>query len=84
MHTNTGQKKQSIDWHQADIGAALKKAGTNMSALSEANGYTRNGLRNALYRPYPKAERIIAGAIGVLPEDIWPSRYSKNHLTEKG
>lgn len=76
MHTNESQKKQPDDWHPADIGAALKKRGTNMSALSEANGYTRNGLRNALYRHYPKAERIIAGAIGVKPQDIWPSRYA--------
>ena len=76
MHTKESQKKQPIDWHDADIIAGLKKAGTNMSALSVANGYTRNGLRNALYRKYPKAERIIAGAIGVKPEDIWPSRYS--------
>lgn len=76
MHTNESQKKQPSDWHDADIIAGLKKAGTNMSALSVANGYTRNGLRNALYRKYPKAERIIAGAIGVNPEDIWPSRYA--------
>ena len=76
MHTNESQKKQPTDWHDADIIAGLKKAGTNMSALSVANGYTRNGLRNALYRKYPKAERIIAGAIGVNPEDIWPSRYA--------
>ena len=76
MHTNESQKKQPIDWHDADIIASLKKAGTNMSALSVANGYTRNGLRNALYRKYPKSERIIAGAIGVKPEDIWPSRYA--------
>ena len=76
MHTNESQKKQPSDWHDADIIAELKKAGTNMSALSIANGYTRNGLRNALYRKYPKAERIIAGAIGVNPEDIWPSRYA--------
>ncbi|UAY37021.1 helix-turn-helix domain-containing protein [Moraxella osloensis] len=76
MHTNESEKKQPSDWHDADIIAGLKKAGTNMSALSVANGYTRNGLRNALYRKYPKAERIIAGAIGVNPEDIWPSRYA--------
>lgn len=75
MRTNNGEKKQPCDWHPADIGAALKKAGTNMRALSKAHGYEGDGLRNALYRPYPKAERIIAGAIGVLPEDIWPSRY---------
>lgn len=76
MRSNEGQKKQPDDWHQADIIAELKKAGTNMSALSEASGYKRGGLRNALYRHYPKAERIIAGAIGVSPEDIWPSRYA--------
>lgn len=77
MYPSQTQKNcQSKDWHTADIIAALKKAGTNMSALSEANGYTRNGgLRNALYRKYPKAEKIIAGAIGVQPEEIWPSRY---------
>lgn len=76
MHTILDQKNcQSRDWHQADIIAELKKRGTNLSALSTANGYTRNGLRNALYRKYPKAERIIAEAIGVQPEDIWPSRY---------
>ncbi|MGP1606451.1 MAG: helix-turn-helix domain-containing protein [Moraxella sp.] len=77
MHTNLKQKIcQSEDWHQADIIASLKKAGTNLSALSEKNGYSRNNLRNALYRHYPKAERIIARAIGVEPKDIWPSRYA--------
>lgn len=76
MHTKENQKKQPCDWHQADIIAELKKKGTNMSALSQANGYSRNGLRNALYRKYPKAERIIARAIGVQPEQIWPSRYT--------
>lgn len=76
MYTNQSQKKVPCDWHQADIIAAIKKTGTNMSALSEASGYSRNGLRNALYRPYPKAERIIASAIGVDASEIWPSRYS--------
>lgn len=76
MYSFQSQKKMPEDWHQADIIAAIKKAGTNMSRLSEASGYSRNSLRNALYRPYPKAERIIAGAIGVEASEIWPSRYS--------
>ncbi|AWY19469.1 helix-turn-helix domain-containing protein [Moraxella bovis] len=79
MHTNTNQKicqPTREDWHQADIVASLKKAGTNLSALSEKHGYSRNNLRNALYRKYPKAEQIIAQAIGVAPEEIWPSRYA--------
>ncbi|WP_298978460.1 helix-turn-helix transcriptional regulator [uncultured Psychrobacter sp.] len=76
MYSLTTQKKMPEDWHQADIIAALKKAGTNMSALGEAKGYSRNSLRNALYRPYPKAEKIIADALNLKPKDIWPSRYS--------
>lgn len=80
MRIPSSQEKSSMgelkDWHQADIIAGLKKVGTNMSALSEQHGLSRGCLRNALYRPYPKAERIIAGAIGVQPADIWPSRYT--------
>lgn len=76
MHTIQTAKKVPCDWHQAYISAALKAKGTNLSALSAKNGYSRNGLRNALYRPYPKAEKIIAKAIGVEPEEIWPSRYA--------
>ncbi|PNK61492.1 helix-turn-helix domain-containing protein [Psychrobacter sp. FDAARGOS_221] len=78
MRTNQTEKKAPVveDWHQAEIIASLKKSGTNMSALSEAHGYSRGALRNALYRPYPKAERIIAEAIGVEPKDIWPTRYT--------
>lgn len=30
---------------------------------------------NALARPWPKGEMIIAETIGVDPKEIWPSRY---------
>ncbi|WP_162265502.1 helix-turn-helix domain-containing protein, partial [Salmonella enterica] len=29
----------------------------------------------ALNRRWPKGERLIAEALGVAPEKIWPSRY---------
>ncbi|EON5665144.1 transcriptional regulator, partial [Escherichia coli] len=32
-------------------------------------------LKNALDKRYPKAEKIIADALGMTPQDIWPSRY---------
>jgi len=38
-------------------------------------------LKNVLSRAYPKAERIIADAIGVDPAQIWPSRYAKQKDT---
>ncbi|MBI6262380.1 helix-turn-helix domain-containing protein, partial [Proteus mirabilis] len=49
------------DWHPADIIAALRKRGTTLA--------------NALSRPWPKGEKIIADFLGVAPSEIWPSRY---------
>lgn len=71
------KKAGSTDWHPADIVAALRKAGWSMRALGIANGYSPSSLKNVMVRSWPKAERIVATAIGVKPEQIWPSRYQK-------
>lgn len=63
------------DWHQADIIAALRKKGTSLAAVSREAGLCSNTLANALSRPWPKGEWLIAEAIGVAPDEIWPSRY---------
>jgi Ner family transcriptional regulator len=64
------------DWHKANIIAAIRVSGTNLSKLSEDKGYSPNTLRTALNRAYPTAEKIIAKQIGVPAPIIWPSRYS--------
>lgn len=66
------------DWHPADIIAAIKRKGTSLAALSRASGLASSTLANALTRRWPKGERLIAQAINVSPEEIWPSRYLKN------
>ncbi len=66
------------DWHRAHIKAALEIKGWTLRKLSKAHGYAPSTLKMALYQPYPKAESIIAKAIGVQPWEIWPSRYDKN------
>lgn len=63
------------DWHPADIIAGLKKRGTSLAALSRQAGLASSTLANALNRRWPKGERLIAEALGVAPEQIWPSRY---------
>lgn len=63
------------DWHPADIIAALRKQGTSLSAVSRNAGLASSTLANALTRRWPKGERLIAEALGVAPEHIWPSRY---------
>lgn len=65
------------DWHSADIIAALKKRGTTLSAVSRNAGLASSTLTNALVRHWPKGERLIAQALEVTPEQIWPSRYHK-------
>jgi len=67
----------SPDWHPADIVCALHKSGWTLRRLSRHHGYRHAGtLRTAIQRPWPKGERLIAAAIGVAPEVIWPSRYA--------
>ena len=62
-------------WHQADIIAGLRKKGTSLAALSRAAGLSSSTLANALIRPWPKGEFLIAEALGVHPSEIWPERY---------
>lgn len=63
------------DWHPADIIAGLKKKGTSLAAVSRCAGLSSSTLANALLRPWPKGERLIAVALETPPEKIWPSRY---------
>ena len=65
------------DWHRIDIVAAIHKRGLTMRDLSISAGLGKDTLKNALYRPYPKGEQIIAKALGVEASEIWPSRYQR-------
>lgn len=70
-------KKPALkDWHKEDIKAELHKLGLTLKGLALTNGYRSvDAVNQALFRPYPKAERIIAVALNRGPETIWPSRY---------
>ena len=73
---NNLKKANQKDWHPADIIAALRKAGWSLRRLSGNLGYSPHYLHNALVKPYPKAEAYIAEALGLHPQQIWPSRYT--------
>lgn len=63
------------DWHREEIKCAIRLKGYSFAALSRAHGLAGGTLANALTRPWPKGEQIIAHAIGIKPEQIWPTRY---------
>ncbi|WP_136414762.1 helix-turn-helix domain-containing protein [Herbaspirillum sp. ST 5-3] len=83
MSVDKSQKKaaQAVDWHRADVVAALHKKGWSLRELSRQSGLSDGTLKSALDRPYPKAERIIAAALGLDPRAIWPNRYAKRDFT---
>lgn len=71
-NSTASQKKQSKgssgNWHRADIVAALHKRGLTLASLSRSHGLAPRTLNNALERHYPRAERIIAGALDTTPK----------------
>lgn len=78
------KKPASQDWHNADVIAAIRKTGTNISQLSLQAGIGYGVLRNALFKPYPTYERLIAAHLGLKPQDIWPSRYHADGTSKSG
>lgn len=76
MATNSTKKASQQDWHPADIKAALDKAGWTLRALAAHHGIRASStLSHTFERSYPLNEKRIADAIGVPPQEIWPSRY---------
>ena len=82
MKKNTAQKvtPELLDWHRADIIAALKKQGWSIRALAAQANVHPSTLYGALVKPYPKSERVIADALGLKPEQIWPQRYAARNF----
>ncbi|WP_049012166.1 helix-turn-helix domain-containing protein [Enterobacter kobei] len=63
------------DMHPADIIAMLHKRKLSLAALSRQAGLSSSTLANALSRPWPKGEKIIAEALEKDAASIGPSRY---------
>jgi Ner family transcriptional regulator len=83
--SNPAHQKKPVgqDWHPADVIAALRKLNWSMRQLSLANGLQPGTLNVALARPYPRAESIIAKALGIEPKTIWPSRYNADGTSNR-
>ncbi len=88
MSATSRPKKTSpetlTDWHPADVVAELRKAGKSLAGLSFAHGYHPRSLNTALHRPWPRAEKLIAAAIGLRPHAIWPTRYHTDGRPKSG
>jgi Ner family transcriptional regulator len=69
------KEDQLHDWHPADIKAELEKRNLTLRQLSTQSGYSQDSLKSVLRTPCRPYQQIVADALGVPPEVIWPSRY---------
>lgn len=74
MGMDTRNSAITQDWHAADIKAALEKRGVSLRKLAAEYGYSH--IQRVLSSPWWAAEQIVAKALGVPAEQIWPSRYA--------
>lgn len=49
--------------------------GRSLASVARANGVARVTIYNALDRPYPRMERIIAHELGLTAQELFPERY---------
>lgn len=54
----------------------LRVRGSSAADLARQLGITDRAIRATKTRPYPRIERAIAGALGVLPAQLWPERWN--------
>lgn len=74
-------RKPRADWDAEDVKAAVRKSShKSFAALGRAHGLEAGTLRAALTKSAPRYEAIIAAALGLNPQDIWPSRYTSEAL----
>lgn len=71
------------DWHPETIKAEVHKRGLSFRTLSVQAGYKKDSLKSVLRTPCRPYQQIIADALGVSPETIWPSRYKTNSYVNK-
>jgi Ner family transcriptional regulator len=74
-------KKFTEDDHKKILGLLKFIAGSRgvrIKDLAYENGLSPSGLYACFYHPSPRTEAVVAGLIGLKPQEIWPSRYDEN------
>lgn len=78
------KKPARQDWNKADIKAALEKVGWTCRALAKHHGMAHSYFSDTLVRPNPRAQTLMAAAIGRKPATLWPSRYDADGSPRRG
>lgn len=60
---------------RAWVGFQLKLKGESFVTIARRVGVTRQAVRQAMYKQYPRMELIIANTLDMRPADLFPERY---------
>ena len=69
------KKRSAGDWHPEDIKAAVRKRGWTLKGLARDHGLPLNACQQACAQPRYHGEQVIAEALGIPAQRIWPSRF---------
>ena len=72
----TPETPSTTGWHRADIIAALRKKGSNLSRVGRSIGLSRHSMSWALMKPHPRANAAIAELIDIPMHTLWPQWFS--------
>jgi len=81
MLMDTQKCMNQTDWHPADVKAALEKRGVSLRKLAHEHGYSH--FQRVLSTHWWAAEQIVAAALGLPADEIWPSRYAMERTKAK-
>lgn len=54
-----------------------------MAKVAAEAGVKRSSLYSAFIKPYPRMEKVIADAVGLSPQDLFPERYDDAGLPNR-
>lgn len=57
--------------------------GRTMADVAKAAGVSRNCLYHAFNTPYPRMEKVLADALDVAPQELFPERYDSDGLPNR-
>lgn len=55
----------------------LRLKGSSFSEIARQNGCARETISRTFSKRMPKWEKVVAAAMGMTPEELWPERYPK-------
>lgn len=61
----------------------LSLSGNSLAAVAEQAGVKRQTMYGVFSAPYPRMEAVVASALGITPQQLFPERYDENGLPNR-